>query len=205
MKIKFRGHCCFSIKDKDIIIVTDPHDKAKGLKGDVVTISSNSPHHSHKDAVDGEPIVFNWPGEYETKGVHFRGISALSTKKDSDEKKSHVVFKVNSGGVRMCHLSAPGVKLDEDKIEEIGDIDVLFVPVGGSVNPKEMKKTIEEIEPRVIIPMHYCDENGECDMAALNAFLGEMGSPGVQAVDEYTFKKSELSDDSSKVVVLNVQ
>ncbi|NIV10375.1 MBL fold metallo-hydrolase, partial [Candidatus Saccharibacteria bacterium] len=82
MQINFHGHACFSIKDGDTVVVTDPYDESTGLKlpnleANVVTVSHKHPCHSNVTAVQGEPRVFSWPGEYETAGIYFSGISSF--------------------------------------------------------------------------------------------------------------------------------
>ncbi len=205
MKIKFHGHACFSIEQKDFNIVMDPHENLSGLSADVVTVSSSSPHHASADKVGGEPRVFDWPGEYETNGIHFKGIAVTTARGDSDKKKLSNIFKIHFKGIKVGHLGGSGLQLTDEDLETLGDVDVLFVPVGGGSDAKKIKAIVEEIEPRLIIPMRYADEKGEVDQAALNAFLADMGSPGIEALDEFKFKKSELPDGNSKVVVLNKQ
>ena len=208
MKINFYGNACFSIKDGDFTIVTDPHDKlSKSLKGNVVTVSNKDPEHSNVKAVEGEPKIFNWPGEYETAGVHMQGIASFHDPKDAKEQKENTVFKIELNGTHLCHLGALGTALTAEQIEEIGDVDILFLPVGGSntVNAKKAKEIIEQIEPRVIIPMSYCDENNECNIDQVKPFLTEMGSKVEEPLDEFVVKKSEMPDDSTRILVLNVK
>lgn len=201
MKIKFYGHACFSIEQSGFTVVTDPHENIKGLSADVLTVSSRSSHHSHTEGVTGDPKIFDWPGEYETQSYHFKSIAV--TVNSGESKALNNVFKINFKGVKVAHLSSPGIELTDDQLEALGDVDILFVPVGGGADPKKIKKIVEEIEPRLLIPMRYIDEKGEQDQSALNQFLSDMGAPATEALDEFIFKKSELPEESSRVVVLN--
>ncbi|MBU0578186.1 MBL fold metallo-hydrolase [Patescibacteria group bacterium] len=209
MEIKFHGHACFSIKDGKTVIVTDPYDESIGLKmpkltANVVTISFDSKAHSAKDVVDGNPMVLNWPGEYETLGVHFKGIHSFHNTKEDKEQLENVIFTINFNGIRFCHLGAQGTKLTPEQLEQVGDVDVLFVPAGKteSVDAKKAKEIIEQIEPRIIIPMTYHTEGSNRNLASLEEFLSVMAAKNTEPVDSFVVKKSELPEDNSKVVVL---
>lgn len=205
MKINYYGNSCFSINDGNFTIVTDPHDKVQSkLKADVVTISQNSPGHNNKDAVEGEPRVFNWPGEYEISGTHIKGIASFHNPKEDVEQKENTIFKIELNGVNICHLGGLGTKMIPEQVEEVGDVDILFIPVGGkeTIDAKKAKEVIEQIEPRIIIPMAYCDRDDNCELGSLEPFLSEMGAKNIEPLDEFTLKRSELPDDASKIVVL---
>ena len=207
MKIKFHGNACFTINDKDFTIVTDPHEKLAegGLSANLITVSHNDSGHNNKDAVSGDPRVFSWPGEYETGGVHLKGISSFHNTKDDIEQKENTVFKIVLNGIHICHLGGLGTKLTPEQLEEISDVDILFIPVGGkeTIDAKKAKEVIEQIEPRVIIPMVYCNEDNNCGLGPVQPFLSEMGAQNIEALDEFILKRSELPDDASKIVILN--
>ncbi len=206
MKINFHGNACFTIKEGDFTMATDPHDKLKEpLLAGAVTVSNKDPGHSHLEGISGEPKVFNWPGEYETGGVHMKGIATFHNAKEDTEQKENTVFKIEMNGIHLCHLGALGTKLTPEQLEQIGDVDILFIPVGGeeSIDTKKAKEVIEQIEPRIVIPMTYCVDDDQCGLGPLQPFLSEMGAQNVEPLDEFTLKRSELPDDSSKIVVLN--
>ncbi|MBN2095997.1 MBL fold metallo-hydrolase [Candidatus Peregrinibacteria bacterium] len=208
MQIKFHGHSCLSIKN-NITVLTDPYDDSTGLtlpnlKADVVTVSHNDPHHNNFSVVNGEPKVFSWPGEYETGGSHFKGIASFHNTKDDVEQKENTIFVFDLDGIRFCHLGALGTKLIPEQLEKIGDVDILFIPVGGKegLDSKKAKEVVEQIEPRIIIPMAYHTEGNKCGFDAVDVFLKEMGSQAGEPIDVYTVKRSELPEDASKVVVI---
>ncbi len=206
MKINFHGNACFTVKEGDFTLVSDPHNKIKEpLPAGVVTVSSDDPEHSHLGSVKNDPKVFSWPGEYETGGVHMKGIATFRNAKEAAEQKENTVFKVEINDVHLCHLGSLGTKLTPEQLEQIGDVDILFIPVGGKegIDAKKAKEVIEQIEPRIIIPMAYCVDDDNCGLGPLQPFLSEMGAQNVEPLDEFTLKRSELPDDSSKIVVLN--
>jgi len=210
MDIKYYGHACFSIKEQGMTLVTDPYSEAIGmklppLKADVVTISHKDEAYNSKDSVEGEPKILNWPGEYEIGGVHFRGVHSFHNRKDDEEQLENIIFTGFFNGIRICHLGSQGTSLTPEQLDQIGDIDILFIPVGGKevVEPAKAKEIIEKIEPRIIIPMVYHTEGNKRDLGSLESFLSVMGG-NVEPIETLTVKKSELPDDNSKVVVLNV-
>ncbi len=212
MEIKFYGQACFSIQDKDMTVVMDPFSDATGLKvpslkADVVTVSHDDPAYAHVKAVQGEPRVFSWPGEYETGGVHFRLLHSFHNKPEDADQKENNIALMYFNGLRFCHLGAQGRMVSEEQVDMMGDVDVLFVPVGGGsvLSSKEAKKVVEEIEPRVVIPMLYATEGSTQGFAPLADFLKEMGSQAVEPVSSYKFKKSDLPDDNTQLVVIEPQ
>ncbi len=210
MQIKFYGHACFSIKEGDFTVVTDPYGegcglKLPGLKANVVTVSYKDAYHSNTGAIEGEPRVFSWPGEYETSRYPFKGIASFHNQKEDEEQKENTIFTVDIKGIRLCHLGVLGTKLTPEQLEQIGDVDILFVPVGGkqAIDAKKAKEVVEQIEPRVIIPMIYDTEGSNCGLGAAEPFLSEMGSQGGEPIDAFDVKRSELPDEMSKVVVIS--
>lgn len=211
MEIKFYGHACFSIEDKSITILMDPFnedamEKIPDWKADVLTISHDDPGHNNVKDVKGTPMLFRWPGEYETKGVHFKSIHSLYHPEEGEKEAESNIFVIHFSGIKFCHLGAQGSKLSTEQLEQIGDVDVLFVPVGGQsfLNAKKAKEVVEQIEPRIVIPMLYSTEGNKKDLGPLTTFLSEMGSSTTEPMDSFKFKKSELPEDNSKVIVLNI-
>lgn len=211
MEIKFYGHACFSIQDDGVTVVTDPFNENIGLKlpklsADAVTVSHNADAYNNVDAVSGDPKVFSWPGEYETKGIHFKLVHSFHNSKDDAEQLENNISVMHFGGIRLCHLGAQGTKLTPEQLEQAGDVDILFVPVGGKgmVDAKKAKEIVEQVEPRVIVPMAYDTEGSKLELGSLADFLKVMGASGEEALPSFKVKRSELPEDNSKVVVLDV-
>ncbi len=210
MEIKFYGHACFGIRDADVTVITDPYSEKIGIKlpkltADAVTISHDAPAYNNSDAVTGEPRIFSWPGEYEIKGVHFRGIHSFHNPKEDEEQLENVVNVIHFNGIRICHLGAQGTKLTPEQLEQIGDVDILLVPVGGKevVGAKKAKEIIEQIEPRVVIPMLYATDGSNFGCGPLSEFINEMGTTISEPIDTLNVKRSELPEDNSRIVILN--
>jgi len=80
---------------------------------------------------------------------------------------------VELDGVHIVHLGDIGHLLTEDKLTDIGPIDVACIPIGGVLQPNKAAELIAQLDAKVVVPMPVCDdaEAGE----ALAKFLHEMG------------------------------
>lgn len=211
MEIKFNGHACFTVEDGGMRVVTDPFKEEIGLKlpnlkANAVTVSHNAAPYNNADAIEGEPKIFSWPGEYETGGVHFKLIHSFHNQKEDKQQLENNIVVINFNGIRFCHLGAQGTKLTPEQLEQVGDVDILFVPVGNKdlVDSKKAKEIIEQIEPRVVVPMAYDTQGSKMGLDSLESFLTIMGGSKAEPMDSFKVKRSELPEDNSRLVVLNV-
>ena len=211
MEIKFYGHSCFTITEEGKTILINPYSDSIGLKlpslsADIVLVSHNNEAYTNVDAVSGDPRVFNWPGEYESGGIHLKGIHSFHNDKDDEEQLENIVFNMHFNNIHLCHLGAQGTKLTPEQLGKIGDVDILFLPIAGgkeSIDAKKAKEIIEQIEPRIVIPMTYHTDGNNRDIASLESFLTIMGAQNVEQLDSFKVKRTELPEDNSKIVVLN--
>jgi len=214
MDIKYLGHSSFSIRTKNAKIVTDPFDPeyislpfAK-TEADIITISHDHKDHNHTENVKGDPLVLNWPGEFEKNQVRITGFATFHDKKEGEERGENVMYKFEADEISLLHCGDLGHVIDDALIEQIGVVDVIFIPVGGvyTIDPAEAVKVINKIEPSVVIPMHYGRDElkGEAGQAMqkLEVFLKEIGASDVQPVDKFTPKREEMDAENMKVVTL---
>ncbi|MBL4693837.1 MBL fold metallo-hydrolase [Candidatus Gracilibacteria bacterium] len=197
MDITWHGDDCFKIKGKKTSLVLNPHDKAKGLKADFVMNSDEK----NKVKVEGSERTFDWPGEYEIKGVPILGFQAWTKSRSKEgeeggEGDSTNIFYFAIGKIKFCHLGKLGHTLTTEMVKEIEDVDVLMID-GGKESNLDLKKAVEIVEaidPRVVISM------GD-DQTTL---LKELGAVNLEATDKLTIKsRSELPDDKRQYVLLN--
>lgn len=215
MDIKYIGHSSFFIRTKNAKIVTDPFDPAStGLKfpkteADIVTISHDHKDHNFLSGIKGEPLVLTWPGEFEKQEVRIYGYRSFHDKNQGADRGENVMYKFEAEDYSVLHCGDIGHLLSESLIEEIGNVDVVLIPVGGiyTINPEEAVKMINEIEPSVVIPMHYQTDGLNPavfeGLSSLSAFLKEIGAEETQPVDKFTLKREELNSAEMKVVVLS--
>ena len=205
MVISYLGGECFKVSQGDLTIALNPPSKDSSLKvskfgADIALVSY--PHEDFngvENAAFGErePFVINGPGEYEVKGVAVRGFGSPST---YDGKESiNTIYSVMLEGMNLCFLGALASKeLPHDAKQELDDIDVLFLPVGGkdTLDYGEAYKLAVQLEPKVVVPMQYDD-------ASLKHFLKEAGAEAVQPVEKLTVKKKDLEGKQAEIVVLS--
>ncbi len=209
MVISYLGAESFKLQFGDTVIAYNPVSKDSKLKStsygsDIVLISTNHEDFNGKENAargDKAPFVISEPGEYEIKGVFVRGFASES--KYGGKSRVNIIYTVSLEGMNLCFLGALSSKeLPNEIAEELDEVDILFVPIGGEgvLTPSEAYKLSVEIEPKIIIPMHY---NSIGDKNALKTFLKESGEDSPETLEKLTLKKKDLEGKESDVVVLN--
>jgi len=212
MKIKFLGHSSFMIEGGGVTVITDPFDSSKvGLSfpkigADLVLSSHDHTDHNSIESVAGDPFVINAPGEYEVGGVKVRGFETFHDDKGGKERGKNTVYLFQVEGITLCHLGDLGHTLGEGIVGEIGDLDVLFVPVGGvyTINHEQAAKVAAQLEPKYIIPMHYrvegMTESFE-ELQPIATFLEAMGIENPEPKKELSISKKGLPEEPEVVVL----
>jgi len=201
MEIQFKGESCFVIKnEKSTQIILDPTTTLKNVTAQIITFSQGEKG-NHLEEISGNPQILNWPGEYEIDGISITGIAT----NDNKNMRENIVFKLVVENIRICHLGNFNIKANNEILDKIGNVDILILPVGGqnTITAEEAKEIIEEIDPRIIIPMHYQINDEKLKKGTLQDFLKKMGQIETEAKDLYKITKNQLPDDKSEVVVLN--
>ncbi len=211
MEITWFGLSCFRIRSRTATIVTDPYDKSVGLnlprlKADIVTVSHDAPGHNATHAVKGEPHILSGPGEYEISGVFITGLDIRPENKRKRERRN-TVFLFELEDLRLCHLGDLQHVPSQAEVEEaLGEVDVLFVPVGGgeALNAAQAAEVVSLLEPRIVIPMHYRVPGLALKLDPVQKFLKEMGSEKAPALDVLKLSRADLPEET-RVIVLNLQ
>lgn len=211
MEIQYLGHSCFKIIGKSLSVITDPFDaKTVGYapikqSAEVVTVSHEHYDHNYVQAVQGDPLIFDSPGEYEVKGAEFRGILSAHDDSGGSERGLNTIFVMDVDGIKICHLGDLGAELSSEQLEQVDGIDILLIPVGGTytIDAKEAAKIASEIEPRIVIPMHYGTKEGkvgEGKLESVDKFLHEMGVTP-ETKERLKITKNDLPEEPEVVVL----
>lgn len=211
MEIRYLGHASFRIKGKKAILVTDPYDPYLGFKmakvsADIILVSHDHKDHNNVAAVGKtvrkEPFVISGPGEYEILGISVFGIASFHDNSGGKERGKNTIYIINLDGMRLVHLGDLGHKLDDQQLEEVNGADILFVPVGGvyTVGPKEAVEVVGQIQPKIVIPMHYKVPGLTLDLVPVDEFLKEMGVE-VKPVPRLVISKDKLPEEREVVVL----
>lgn len=219
MNIQYYGHSCFKITTKpggrateDVVVFIDPFEKSVGLKppfgqADVVFVSHGHTDHNNISSLKGDPVVINIPGEYAVKGINAVGIDTFHDKKEGAERGRNTLFVLESEDIKICHLGDLGELLTPKQIEILGQVDVLFIPVGGkyTLDGKEASELTRRIEPKIVIPMHYKMKETTLDISDEKDFCKEIGNCPSEKVSRINFKKKDIDEKISEVVLMKVE
>lgn len=156
----------------------------KYLGGDKFDIRTKDTTIELGETIKVNGFQFPGPGEYEKSGVFIEGIADNGT----------TLYLIRAEEINLCYLGRISHPLSEKEAKEIGDVDILFVPLGeeGSLPVKKSISLISEIDPKVVIPMLYSD---------LSEFKKDEGiSDGEMEV--LKIKKAELPENERMTVIL---
>jgi L-ascorbate metabolism protein UlaG (beta-lactamase superfamily) len=204
--IRWHGHSCFEIGDEnEITIITDPHDgKSIGIKqpvvvGDIVLMSHDHFDHNCERIVQGlDKKLVTKAGNHTIKGIPITGIASFHDEEEGKKRGENIIFKFELEGLRFCHLGDLGELLDEGQLSKIGEVDVLFIPVGGTftLDAKGAWKVIKAVKPRVIIPMHFRVGGLSLSIAPVEGFLEKAKQDLIVKVgNEMELAKEDLPDE----------
>lgn len=212
MTITWLGQSCFKIQDKEITVIVDPYSNEVGFKlprlaADIVSISHDHFDHNNVEAVSGTtgaPFVISGPGEYEVKGVFVYGIPSWHDKSEGKEKGSNTIYRIQMEGISVVHLGDLGHTLSEEEVAKLDGVDILLVPVGGhfTVGGSEAAEVVSQLEPRIVIPMHYKIPGLKMDVDPVDKFLKEMGASKAEKLPKLKIVKKDLPQEETKVVLL---
>lgn len=215
MTIHWPGQACFQIiaarnKGEQVSVLIDPFSGEIGLKlpklePDILLVSHSHYDHNNIKQVSGSPFLITGPGEYEVKKVFIQGIPSWHDEKVGKERGENTIYTIEIEEMRLCHLGDLGQKeLTEEQLEKIGEVDILMIPVGGiyTISAKEAFKIISQIEPKIIIPMHYYIPKLKIKLDGLDKFLKTMGIKKIEPLPKLSIKKKDFSEEEAKIIVL---
>ncbi len=219
-KITWAGQSCFQIsvsnsKNHSADIVIDPFSdiglKMPNVAADIVLVSHQHEDHNNIKAVkpsatDGKnAFIVAGPGEYEVKGVFIQGISSFHDETEGKDRGQNTIYVIEAEEMKFCHLGDLGQKqLTDEQLEKIGSVDILMIPVGGvyTIDGHEAAKIVGQIEPKMVIPMHYQLPKLTVKIEDESKFLKAMGKNSIEPVDKLTLKASTLPKEGELLVVV---
>ena len=208
MDITWYGQSCFKIEDKETSILIDPYDPSLGLKlpkkleANILLITHDHYDHNYKQGILGNPYTIECPGEYEVAGATITGIPAYHDKKEGKERGGITIYTIEFEDLTICHLGDLGHDLSDSDIDKLGTVDILMIPVGGgpTINGEEAAKIVGEIEPKIVIPMHYRTEVVTW-LEPVDGFLREMGLREIAPQSKISITPSNLPSQTQVVVL----
>lgn len=210
MDIYWYGQACFKIKGKQATALIDPYDPAmlgiklpKDTSADMVLKTHDHADHSNLDVAGESAIKILGPGEYEVKGIAVTGVMTYHDNQKGAERGKNTVYNLEVDGVNIVHLGDLGQILEEDQLEEIGSVDVLMIPVGGvyTIDAKDAARVVAQLDPKIVIPMHYQLEDLKVELQPLDNFLKEMSVENPVSQPKLSITKDKLPDEMQVVVL----
>ena len=208
MEITWLGYSCFRLKGSQSTVITDPCPPELGYSlgkqsARIVTVSHQHPGHSYVQGIGEEPKIIASPGEYEIGNTLVIGMPTFHDKEGGRVLGKNTVFVVEMDDLTICHLGDLGHPLTAQQVEEAGHIDLLLVPVGGvsALNGSGAAEVVRQLEPKVVVPMHYRTPALKKELEPVDRFLKEMGVKDATPRPKLSLTRSSLPE-STQVLVL---
>lgn len=219
MEITWYGGTCVRLKGRDAVVVADAYQSVvgptgRGITGDIVTFSHPDdapPIKATKTSVrsrDGGTVIpsslepafcLDGPGEYEVKDVLITGVRTYRDDRRGSERGRQTAFVVELDGMHTIHLGDVGHLLTEEKLGDIGNVDIACVPVGGALTATRAAELVAQLDPHIVVAMPVCPPGPECD-EALAKFFAEMGGAPV-AQPKLSVTISTLPQETTTVLL----
>ena len=207
MEITWLGHSSLKLRTQDATLITDPYARSVGFamgrhRADIVTISNDHPHHSHRAALDGTPRFIAGPGEYEIADFYITGMGTRLNSEEG-ERGINTVFTFQAEGLILCHLGDLGEMPSPRQVRELNQTDVLFVPAGGActIAAGKVAELVNMIEPRIVVPLHYRTDGVAVELDSLDEFLAELGVSEFDPQAKLTVSSTSLPRDLQLAVL----
>lgn len=212
MYITYLGHSCFKLQDKvgsdGVTVVIDPFDNEIGLRmpkveADILAITHSHKDHNNREAVKGNPFIIDIPGEYEVKGVSVEGVEVPH---GGEGKGNVVAYRIEIDDIVIVHLGDLGKALDAKQLEVLMGAHILMIPVGGkyTIDAKTAVEVVSQLEPRIVIPMHYQVPGLKKELDGIDKFIKELGVKPREE-DKLKIAKKDLPQEDMELIVLKAQ
>jgi L-ascorbate metabolism protein UlaG (beta-lactamase superfamily) len=218
MELTWYGRTCVRLKGKDAVVVADPYQAVvgptgRGITGEIVTYSHPDdaplPKAKGKPSRDGstllpssleESFVLDGPGEYEVRHVLITGVRTWRDDERGARRGRNLAFVVELDGLHAVHLGDIGHTLTEEKVSEIGSVDIACVPLGGALAPAKAAELISQLEPKIVVPIAAVDDEATFQ-EALDRYFHEMGATRTPAQQKLAITISGLPDEVTTVLL----
>jgi L-ascorbate metabolism protein UlaG (beta-lactamase superfamily) len=216
MIISWFGQSCFKLQDKingrEVTVIIDPFKPSyiglslpSNLSADIVAISHEHEDHNFLSAVGGHPFLINLAGEYEIGGVSIDGIDSYHDDKGGIERGHNLIFRLEFSDLVVSHLGDLGSLLEAQQLERLAGTDILLIPVGGryTLDAKMAVEVVNQIEPKMVIPMHYQLPGLKFDFNPVDDFIKAIGLSPVSS-DKLKVSRGDLDSENTQLTVMSV-
>jgi L-ascorbate metabolism protein UlaG (beta-lactamase superfamily) len=167
VQLTFLGHSSFLIETREgVTVVTDYNGYIRAPVTPTV-VTMNNAHDTHfTDLVEPgvEHVLRGWnpaggPAEHDitVEDLRVRNVPTAVHGRHGDQALSNSIFVFETEDLCIAHLGHLHHRLLDGQLGELGQIDVLLVPIDGAytMSQPEMVEVIGQIGPAVVVPMHY--------------------------------------------------
>ena len=214
MIITWQGHSCFKIQNKigpgGITIATDPFDESVGLKApkfeaNIITISHDHHDHNNIKAVRGKPYIINTAGEYDIEGIFVEGVESYHDSRAGAERGKNIIYRIEIDDISITHLGDLGHVLDSKQLEKLEGTDILLVPVGGvyTIGAEKAVEVVSQVEPRLVIPMHYKIPGLKINLEGVDKFIKELGLKPTYE-EKLKISRRDLPQEDMELIILKI-
>ena len=217
MEISWYGRTCIRLRGRDAVVVADAYPAVvgptgRGITADIVTFShpDDEPLSKAKGrrSRDGATVIptsleeafaLDGPGEYEVRGVLLTGVRTYRDDVRGALRGRGTAFVVELDGLHTIHLGEIGHLLTEEKLGDIGSVDIACVPVGGALSATRAAELVAQLDPKIVVAMPVCQDDADCT-EALAKFFHEMGGEPTPQ-QKLSVSVSSLPEEVSTVVL----
>ena len=206
IEIEYLGHSCFRIKAPEGRFVTDPFFEDIGyempkVRADYVTISHGHYDHCNAMAVRDVEEVFADP--YEFLDGALKGKTCYHDEAGGTLRGENVMFRFLLDEKVVCHVGDLGEEINPDLLSFLQGTDVLLIPVGGvyTITAAQAKAYVDAVKPKIVIPMHYNDEESNIRLAPVEDFIALFQEDQVHFA-EGKYEIEDLPEGETRLVVL---
>jgi L-ascorbate metabolism protein UlaG (beta-lactamase superfamily) len=219
MQVRWYGQSAFALVEAAGSVFIDPFGdmesaRARGMTWNYPAIADATAQlllvtHEHGDhnavqVISGvKQTVRSSAGTFDTPVGRVVGIASEHDPFAGTKRGANVIYVFEMGGVRVCHMGDFGqTELRAEQRAAIGDVDLLFVPVGGmaTVDGRAAAALVEQLGPSWVVPMHYRTPAISFLDTADDFLLAVKGE--VVAMDRSTFDTSEVRPEGGRIIVL---
>jgi len=196
-----------SPQNGDSYLLIDPYQvKTVGLrqpKMEADLVLSTIGEFDKKLPLPDEALFISGSGEYETKQIFVYG-QAETDKENLPTGRT--IYMIEAENMTLVHLgNISQTELTDQQLGYMENADVLFVPVGGkdSLNAKQAAHIVQQVDPRVIIPIYYNFPGSRLPLDKVDPFIRELGRTKFDKVDKLRLSRRDLPQEESRLFVIN--
>jgi L-ascorbate metabolism protein UlaG (beta-lactamase superfamily) len=223
VEISWFGGSCVRLRGKEGTVAADAYRAAVGPTGRGLTADITTYSHADNDLGSGgngqrpsgngrqptavirptsleNAFALDGPGEYEVHGVLITGVRTFRDDTRGADRGPNTSFVFDLEGIRVAHLGDIGHMLTEEMVGEMGSVDVVCVPIGGSLAPARAAELVAQLDPKLVVPLQVGGDDAGTD-SAMAKFLHEMGVQDAQPQPKLSITASSIPDETTTVLL----